>query len=235
MTSTDNAGLNPNSIFTVLAAARFGAYAMSLDQTILFWNQSAQRILGYSPVQVVGRRCFEIPPSIAQGGLNSECRHGCLSMRYLRDGRIPPAIRLRLLCASGQRKLVNLKPMVVAGLLTDAPLIVHLFDEATDVEDFDHALDSVREEISLSGAQVVSDHAPPQAVDPADAVRLSPRQLEVLRLVALGRRSPQIAAQLGISIHTVDNHIRHLRRKLGAASKLEAVVAAVRRGILAWS
>ena len=53
-----------------------------------------------------------------------------------------------------------------------------------------------------------------------------------MRLVALGRGTHQIAEELGISPHTVRNHVRHFRRKLNARTKLEAVLTAIRRGIL---
>ena len=71
--------------------------------------------------------------------------------------------------------------------------------------------------------------APPA---PASAHTLSPRELEVLRLVSLGWSTPRIASDLGISPHTVRNHIRHFRHKLNATTKLEAVLTAMRMGML---
>ena len=65
-----------------------------------------------------------------------------------------------------------------------------------------------------------------------NARALTLRELEVLRLVSLGWRTQRIADELGLSYHTVRNHIRHCRRKLGAATKLDAVLTAIRRRIL---
>ena len=73
---------------------------------------------------------------------------------------------------------------------------------------------------------------PEVEASPENARALTQRELEVLRLVSLGWRTPRIADELGISYHTVRNHIRHCRRKLGAATKLDAVLTAIRRGIL---
>ena len=70
--------------------------------------------------------------------------------------------------------------------------------------------------------------------DPTGAGKLTPRKLEVLRLVALGWDTPSIAEELGVSVHTALNHIRNFRRKLNAQNKLQAVVAAVRLGYLKW-
>jgi PAS domain S-box-containing protein len=58
---------------------------------------------------------------------------------------------------------------------------------------------------------------------------LTPRQVEVLRLLEQGRSTKQIAAELHLSTETVRNHIRLLFRALGVNSRLEAVAAA-RRG-----
>lgn len=56
--------------------------------------------------------------------------------------------------------------------------------------------------------------------------QLSPRQVEVLRLLEQGRSTKQIAAELHLSTETVRNHIRRLFRALGVNSRLEAVAAA---------
>lgn len=55
---------------------------------------------------------------------------------------------------------------------------------------------------------------------------LTPRQIEVLRLLEQGRSTKQIAAELHLSTETVRNHIRHIFRALGVNSRLEAVAAA---------
>ena len=55
---------------------------------------------------------------------------------------------------------------------------------------------------------------------------LTPRQVEVLRLLEQGRSTKQIAAELHLSNDTVRNHIRALLRALGVHSRLEAVAAA---------
>ncbi len=61
---------------------------------------------------------------------------------------------------------------------------------------------------------------------------LTPREKEVLRLMAEGRSSRDIAARLGISYTTVRTHIRSLGSKLGVHSKLEAIVKARELGLI---
>ena len=61
---------------------------------------------------------------------------------------------------------------------------------------------------------------------------LTPREKEVLRLVASGDSSREIAARLGISYATVRTHIRSLGSKLGVHSKVQAIVKARGLGLI---
>ena len=63
--------------------------------------------------------------------------------------------------------------------------------------------------------------------------QLSEREQVILRLVATGLSNQQIANQLGISINTVKVHLRNVFGKIGAASRTEATLYAVRTGLVA--
>ncbi len=62
---------------------------------------------------------------------------------------------------------------------------------------------------------------PPKAVDDPSAVRLTEREVEVLKLVALGHDNAQIAGQLGVSESTVRNHVANILTKLQLRSQIE--------------
>jgi DNA-binding NarL/FixJ family response regulator len=64
------------------------------------------------------------------------------------------------------------------------------------------------------------------------AAKFTRRELDVLRLLAEGHDTVTLAQQLGIAPHTVEWHIRHLIEKLGVHSKLQAVIAAARLGLI---
>lgn len=68
--------------------------------------------------------------------------------------------------------------------------------------------------------------------DPEEPALLTPREIEVLRDVADGMTNKEIAAHLGISLHTVKFHLESLMRKLGASSRAEAVSKSMRRRLL---
>jgi DNA-binding NarL/FixJ family response regulator len=61
---------------------------------------------------------------------------------------------------------------------------------------------------------------------------LTPRELEVLQLLAEGLANKQIAQRLGVSDHTIKFHVNAILGKLGAHSRTEAVTRAARRGLV---
>ena len=63
-------------------------------------------------------------------------------------------------------------------------------------------------------------------------VALTPREREVLALLAQGLANKMIAPRLGISEHTVKTHVAAVYEKLHARNRAEAVVAAARQGLL---
>ena len=63
------------------------------------------------------------------------------------------------------------------------------------------------------------------------ATDLTPRELEVLRLVAAGRTDRAIATELSISPRTVGGHVTNILGKLGVESRTAAAAYAVRHGL----
>jgi PAS domain S-box-containing protein len=85
--------------------------------------------------------------------------------------------------------------------------------------------------VGVFGLAVPLHEGMPKRERAQDAV-LTPRQAEVLRLLAAGLTTEAIAQQLGVARETVRNHIRGLLKRLGVHSRLEAVVEARQRGLL---
>ncbi len=65
-----------------------------------------------------------------------------------------------------------------------------------------------------------------------DSNDLTPRELDVLRLVAQGKTNGEIGLALGISEKTVEKHLDMIFRKMGAVSRVEAAVKAVREHLV---
>jgi DNA-binding NarL/FixJ family response regulator len=61
---------------------------------------------------------------------------------------------------------------------------------------------------------------------------LTPREIEILEYIAKGYLNKQIAAELGISEQTIKNHVTSILRKLNANARTEAVVVAIKQGLI---
>jgi DNA-binding NarL/FixJ family response regulator len=80
---------------------------------------------------------------------------------------------------------------------------------------------------------VAASQSPASAINGEELLEpLTPREQEVLRLLALGLANKEIAARLNISEHTVKFHVAAILGKLGAASRTEAVARGIRRGLV---
>ena len=78
--------------------------------------------------------------------------------------------------------------------------------------------------LSSEAANEIAEHA-------MDHV-LTPRETDVLRLVANGNANKEIATQLGLTEETVKHHVKNILPKLGAHDRTHAVTIALRRGII---
>lgn len=73
--------------------------------------------------------------------------------------------------------------------------------------------------------------APPAAVAVTTTPDLTPRELEIVTLVAEGLRNEEVGRRLGISEKTVRNHLTTVFQKVGVSGRLELVVYAYERGL----
>ncbi len=139
-----------------------------------------------------------------------------------------PALRT-LLLISGQPSPQHLRPAISAGcdgLLLDASL------------GQGSAISALH---TICGGGIVIDrsvrellHAPLGAQSGAAFAPLSPREREVLTLLARGDNNSEIAQALVISLDTVKTHVRNLLLKLGAKGRTHAAVLAIEHGLVAW-
>jgi DNA-binding CsgD family transcriptional regulator len=102
--------------------------------------------------------------------------------------------------------------------------------------------DGRRVKVEICSAPLLDDHRVVGMFGLATRVReptpppahthLTPRQHQILVLLARGHSTEQMAAELHLTVVTIRNHVRRLLRALGAHSRLEAIVIARRDGLL---
>ncbi len=98
----------------------------------------------------------------------------------------------------------------------------------------DEAIDRILAQTNIPGVSVAAATVQTGATQrgTSNPPHLTRRQLEVLLLLAEGKRSREIAEELCISVHTVRTHIQGILRTLGAANRLEAVSRALHERII---
>ena len=114
--------------------------------------------------------------------------------------------------------------------------------EATEATVVVRCVDGRRVSVDISSSQLIRQgsivgvfgladptHEPLPAGESAD---LTPRQMTVLRQLAAGKSTGDIAEALGISTETVRNHVRGITARLGVHSRLEAVIRAHELGLV---
>jgi DNA-binding NarL/FixJ family response regulator len=79
---------------------------------------------------------------------------------------------------------------------------------------------------------IVRDYVDRGPSDEADFDVLTPRELQVLKLIAEAHSSKEIAAELVISIKTVERHRQNILEKLGMSDRVELTRYAIRRGLI---
>jgi DNA-binding CsgD family transcriptional regulator len=160
------------------------------------WNPAAERLTGLGARDALGRRCWEVVAG-RDGDGATVCHPGCAAGRLAASGRPVPCPELTMRTALGPKRLEISAIVLRAG---GDVLVLHPMREAPV-------------------------HALPRSTR-SDDPRLTPRQREVLRMLADGVRVSEIASRLTISVTTVRNHVRAILLELDAHSQLEAVARA---------
>jgi two-component system response regulator NreC len=107
----------------------------------------------------------------------------------------------------------------------------YVLKEAADAELVEAVRRAAAGEVYLNprlGAQLAA--APPEPAGPPDD--LTEREVEILRLIALGHTNAEIGGQLYLSVRTVESHRAHIQQKLRRSSRAELVRYALDHGLL---
>lgn len=195
------------------------AFAVDATHTIVAWNRAAEDLLGMKATDVLGRDC-----SLVIGGRNHEdhlvCTALCPFRLAMHHGDRIGTMELRVRRGHAEPLWVRMTSIVLAGA---EPCVIHILHDITE--------DRNREAFVRQVMQAATALAPGQTAKPAanPPVLLSPRETEILRLLATGASTRAIAQTLCISPATVRNHIQQIMTSLRAHSRLEAVVKALQR------
>lgn len=191
-------------------------------QRIVAWSPSAERLFGRSASEVLGRRCYEVVAGTEPDG-HPVCRRDCRVVRNARRRRVTETYEI-VAQASGDERVALSSSIVLAPDESGAPpYLVHLLRPIGG--------SGPARALSKQAGRRLGTAIPATGVPPVPQP-LSRREFEVLRLLAAGLGTREIADRLTISPLTARNHIANIERKLGARSRLEAVVLAAHHELL---
>jgi PAS domain S-box-containing protein len=197
---------------------------MDHDLKFVFWNKAAQLLLGYSADEVVGRYCHEVFAGTDACGARI-CHASCLTFIRGREGKQIPTGELFVRAKGGRPIWISLNTLFVRSKKRrNLSLIIHIFRELSG----QGAMKPFLEEATGLLSQEAK---PPRADTGTSGDALTPRENQVLQLLASGSTTRAIADRLCISPLTVRNHIRSVLAKLGVHTRLEAVVTALGRHV----
>ena len=189
---------------TDLAVSGEPVVVVDRDLRVASWNTALEKLTGVTADEALGQPCWLMLRGQSPRGALL-CHRDCSVTRYAREGYGFPRQRMTIKTTTGSRSVSVSTVIFRAG---PEPLLVHILQDDVLADD--------------------EQQPPPDG----PAARLTPRQLQVLRLLAEGVTARGIATRLGLAETTVRNHIRAVLGELGAHSQLEAVARARAQGLV---
>lgn len=187
--------------------------------SILHWNKTAESVFGRTEAEVLGQRCYDVVAGLDDGG-REICRLHCEKWALARRGARIHNFDVRVLPTHDKWANVSILPISDGNGRPVA--LAHLVRNVARAK----RLERFVREIAATADDVLASQASNGIVHEPTPIHLTNRELEVLGLLAHGAGTATMAERLGVSKHTVHNHIAVLLNKLGVHSRAEAVAYA---------
>lgn len=198
------------------------AFVLTAGAEIWAWNPAAEAVTGFGPSEALHQSFPQLTE--AHGPLGKPLGAEYCE-RAIHDGGVS-SFDLELKTASRSVIWLNVSVLVFEPLRFSPALIVHLAHDITASRQRRTLYERLREtarEITRLGDD--ENHLVPVPV-------LTQQEQRLLGLFAQGKTPAQVARALDISAQTLRNHLYHVNQKLGTHNRLEAVIHAVRRGLI---
>jgi PAS domain S-box-containing protein len=224
-----------------------GTFVVDHTHRIVSWNEAATHALGFDADATLGRTCGEMfallhtedvaicPDAVVEASAG----HPQWVERHERLQRRKLPVRLRVIGQDGDPRWLSVS-VVRAMTLDGVPCFVHVFRDVTSPEakPDGNPIEMLESSSSHANGRTPSFHAGNGAgvdsphIMEATPEHLTPREREVLNLLARGMVTVDIASSLGISRVTARNHVTRVIEKLGVRTRLQAVLAASHLGLI---
>ncbi|HET8906937.1 MAG TPA: LuxR C-terminal-related transcriptional regulator [Ktedonobacterales bacterium] len=224
-----------------------GTFVVDDTHRIVSWNEAATHALGFDADATLGRTCGEMfallhTEDVAicpDADFESSADHPQWVERHERLQRRNPPVRLRVIGQDGDPRWLSVS-VVRAMTLDGVPCFVHVFRDVTssEVHPEEEPIEMLGSSPSHANRRMPSFYTgngaggDNQHTMETTPEHLTPREREVLHLLARGMATIDIASSLGISRVTARNHVTRVIEKLGVRTRLQAVLAASHLGLI---
>jgi PAS domain S-box-containing protein len=193
---------------------------------VVSWNEAEEALLGRPPADALGKPCHELMHGSSPAGAPI-CGPNCAVIALCREGK--GARRYEIVAKRPDGAEVWLDVTTVTVDDDGRPVSIHVLTPSVSAQRLADIALQVAGRLSASQAPADS---PEEIARTAITQALTPREIEVLRLIAAGVTTDEIGERLTLARNTVRNHIQNIENKLGVHSRIEAVVLALKAGLV---
>lgn len=212
-------------VYKLLEGTADAAFVVTVEGEICSWNAAAEKLTGYAAADVLSRTCHEVLKG--RGALGTVvCGGECSVHRCAVETESIPTFDLEITTRSGERRWVSVSTIVFDDSRLHRRLVAHLLHDISDRKELEQAFSKMLE---LSKQVICVGNGPtrPSPIEP-----LSEQEERVLKLFAAAKNSAQVAKELSITLPTLRNHLHAINQKLRTHNRLEAVLHAMKRGLI---
>lgn len=212
-------------VYKLLEGTADAAFVVTLEGEICFWSRAAERLFGYPAAEVLSKSCHGVlHGEDASGAIVCAGEH---SVQHCACQGYPiSAFDLEVTTRSGQRIWVSISTIVFEDTRLHRRLIAHLAHDISERKQIEQAFARM---VDLS-KEVISVGDGHPGLAPIET--LSDQEQRILKLFAQAKNSGQVAADLAITLPTLRNHLHAINQKLRTHNRLEAVLQAMKRGLI---
>lgn len=220
--------MRSEEIKKMVASTADAAFAIDGEGAIVAWNAAAECLFALPASEVIGRACAGLIQGMDECG--AVCSQEC-TVRQAVQKRHPISNFDLLMNTATGHQWCNVSVLVAENGVSTNPHAVHIVRPI----DLRKRLELLVRDFVVTNTNVPAEQAAALISSRRAAAKdaeLSNRELEILRLLGRGSPTAMIAEQLHISRTTVNNHVQHILRKLGAHTRLEAIRRAEHAGLI---
>ncbi|MDP6049535.1 MAG: LuxR C-terminal-related transcriptional regulator [SAR202 cluster bacterium] len=194
-----------------------GVFSVSTDRKITYWGGRAEQLTGYSSREAVGRGCYE-RLCLVECNIGA-CERLCAPVEN--SIRKRPTRSFDVMWKRKNKSIgrFNVTILFSKGGGKDAET-VHIFRDVSETRALDYTSgNDYSDGVNNRNPLLMKSH-------------LTRREDQALKLLASGLQTKEIASLMGLQTVTARNYIISLKDKLGAGSRVEAVVIAIKSGLI---